>query len=1094
MQDRISKSREDIIKHYVNVLERSRMENFDFSSQSPYLEVPFSIIQSGTLPEEMLRELQRINRSKKDQSIDIVISLRTVEQKRKKIGLLLLPATVLPTGNLSADLEDKEPWIPINRLRSQGQSEMQPMVGELRTFWKYRVGKGEEEKSNAESWADAISLAVNLFEHTASSELLDSSEVMAETCYIRPAKRIYAAGPIVELYRSILKTQDSSQPFREVLSIEHTPHSPAEGIGGNPELLRRLAIEAKGSMGGKFPLTPSQRRANQGFHYDLTNPDHAITAVSGPPGTGKTTMLQSVVASLLVRHALEDKPAPLIVGSSTNNQAVTNIIESFSSVASEDPGLLDFRWIPEYEENTPTKATSTPLKALAVYCPSQSNVKKAKNSGFLTESTSKNGIYTEYSDPDYVTTATQVFLKNFRSFFTTLGINNRSTTLDDVKNVLSTLLTLIEDSRQNLIKNFPVDRMTNPEKDIQALEKRFERSLRQRLETQDHLQRWEELEKTAPDDPIAVSLTHEAGEPCQEDFPTAHEYVEFYRALFSKAHKEHKDIEEQLEKLRAANEGTVVRASAETQKITGRLVRYGLLTAEQEEKIHNVRYFEELDNILDTTLRYNAFWLAVHLYELRWLKLCADEELIPPEQRWQNSAELQQKFWSQVTSLTPCFVMTEYQLPKYFKVWSKDQDHSPFDHGRIDLLIIDEAGQVDTSVGAAAFTLCAHALVVGDELQLAPVWNIDPDSEKELATIAGLDHCWETLREKGLTASNHSSVMRACSHASRWCYSTDRKPGLFLSEHFRCRSEIIDYCNELLYDGLLIPSRPESPHPLGAHISSPFLFHEVAASTDQKRSGSRINQDEAEAIAEWIHERQDFLRDGYPGKDLNQIVGVVTPFAAQAREIEKALKLRRLDSEKITVGTAHRLQGAERPVVLFSSVYGDNSAKASFIDGTLELMNVAVSRAKDLFVVFGGKTRRQDRGPVFRLVHSLSTEDASSWSTPAPEPEQVTEIPVLDRGTPGYKVAGQMISEWKNANALPAGVTLSARKLNDALEAAELITRAPGKTTPTLKGASLGLASYESERDGNTYTNVFYSPEAQDRLLAMICEGELGAF
>lgn len=51
-----------------------------------------------------------------------------------------------------------------------------------------------------------------------------------------------------------------------------------------------------GQMGGEYPLSPSQRRCiNQ-----LNNMESSeILAVSGPPGTGKTTLLQSAVADLL---------------------------------------------------------------------------------------------------------------------------------------------------------------------------------------------------------------------------------------------------------------------------------------------------------------------------------------------------------------------------------------------------------------------------------------------------------------------------------------------------------------------------------------------------------------------------------------------------------------------------------------------------------------------------------------------------------------------------------------------------------------------------------------------------------------------------
>ncbi len=42
----------------------------------------------------------------------------------------------------------------------------------------------------------------------------------------------------------------------------------------------------------------------------------------------------------------------------------------------------------------------------------------------------------------------------------------------------------------------------------------------------------------------------------------------------------------------------------------------------------------------------------------------------------------------------------------------------------IDLLIIDEAGQVAPDIAGASFALAKKALVVGDTLQIEPVWGV----------------------------------------------------------------------------------------------------------------------------------------------------------------------------------------------------------------------------------------------------------------------------------------------------------------------------------------------------------------------------------
>lgn len=97
-----------------------------------------------------------------------------------------------------------------------------------------------------------------------------------------------------------------------------------------------------GQMGGEYSLSPSQREAVN--HFKCMG-DGEILAVNGPPGTGKTTLLQTIVADMYVKRALKKQKAPLIVASSTNNQAVTNIIASFGNIKAVGISNLEERWI-----------------------------------------------------------------------------------------------------------------------------------------------------------------------------------------------------------------------------------------------------------------------------------------------------------------------------------------------------------------------------------------------------------------------------------------------------------------------------------------------------------------------------------------------------------------------------------------------------------------------------------------------------------------------------------------------------------------------------------------------------------------------------
>ena len=78
---------------------------------------------------------------------------------------------------------------------------------------------------------------------------------------------------------------------------------------------------------------------------------------------------------------------------------------------------------------------------------------------------------------------------------------------------------------------------------------------------------------------------------------------------------------------------------------------------------------------------------------------------------------------------------------------------------------------------------------------------------------------------------------------------------------------------------------------------------------------------------------------------------MITPFSRQAALISAELTSRGIST--VTVGTVHRLQGAQRRVILFSPVYDSTELFAPFINRSANMMNVAVSRAQDAFLVFG---------------------------------------------------------------------------------------------------------------------------------------------
>ena len=76
----------------------------------------------------------------------------------------------------------------------------------------------------------------------------------------------------------------------------------------------------------------------------------------------------------------------------------------------------------------------------------------------------------------------------------------------------------------------------------------------------------------------------------------------------------------------------------------------------------------------------------------------------------------------------------------------------------------------------------------------------------------------------------------------------------------------------------------------------------------------------------------------------------------------------------ITVGTVHSFQGAERLIIIFSSVDSKKNNTRKFYDRGKNMLNVAASRAKDSFIVFGGSNFGGDpNSPSGKLKKRLTT-------------------------------------------------------------------------------------------------------------------------
>ncbi|GAA3900509.1 helicase YjhR [Gibbsiella dentisursi] len=794
-------------------------------------------------------------------------------------------------------------------------------------------------------WQKYLKDTDELLKHVAGKWLASPEQYeLAGYGYINKANQSGGASiHILPMYDHLLSCKKEVPLLARFASKEK---SPVESLlASNAMFSERL-----GHSGDKFPLAVAQRDALS--HY-LTQQPGDILAVNGPPGTGKTTLVLSIIATEWAKAALNKTEPPVVIATSTNNQAVTNIIEAFGKDFATGTGPMAGRWLPD-------------VKSFGAYFPSSSRKAEAAKK-YQTED-----FFDRVESLEYLEDAQFFFLEKARAAFPAEECCSPEHVVDLLHQrlvELSELLGQIEPTwdRLNLIRQerraisddleqYIQDKRTlllNSTNEISLLMqgKKQWQQYRAGESIMFVLFSWLPAVRTKRHYQMKLSLEATFGERMaafQDSLPDGID--DFIDGLIAQTLKEQAEYQQQIdlaEDISRRESEAVIR----WREITHSLGNPG--EAEQS--------LSEADELADTQLRFPAFLLATHYWEGRWLMDMAAIDNLQKE-RGLRGAKAVKARWLRRMKLTPCVVMTCFMLPHHMLI----REHvggKRFDDGYLynfaDLLIVDEAGQVLPEVAAASFALAKKALVIGDTEQIAPIWNslpcIDIGNMVEENILLGgtqeeLTEAYALVCDSGKSAAS-GSVMKVAQFNSRYQYDPDLARGMYLYEHRRCFDNIIGYCNHLCYHGKLQPKRGEEK---GTIFPAMGYLH-IDGKGMQANGGSRYNTFEAETIAAWLVAHKEDIERHY-GKPLHELVGVVTPFSAQVSTIKSSLRKLDIncsgDENSLTVGTVHSLQGAERAIVVFSPVYSKHE-DGGFIDSESSMLNVAVSRAKDSFLVFG---------------------------------------------------------------------------------------------------------------------------------------------
>ncbi|MBD2616306.1 DNA helicase [Nostoc punctiforme FACHB-252] len=709
---------------------------------------------------------------------------------------------------------------------------------------------------------------------------------------------------------------------------------------------------------GAFPNSQPDDYQAQALKHSQSYP---ITAVIGPPGNGKTTLLLHKIAQQVVSRAVElattgQDRSNLTVVTSTNNFAVKNVEKILASNLTSDRfylsggsrDLVDSQVLPSLQAALDwlTKETfnhdewSSAQQQLLAGVQQIESYKKQDEDELQQKSADEQLLEELCQDIQSVESAIKTFelqpsspLEYSRDYskFPVEAYQQIGQHLDSARRSLPT-----EDYWQNkskndfwfvkllqLIKRFWHSiTKTSPHHVLKRLHKQIEMPI---------------LATLATPFPFQIPLTTEsliaAAQSVEELLKEASNWQQQQNTVDSTSQQQ-ESLQQQLNNL-------ITRRG----EVESRLATYPT-------KDFYSRFYSELHS------------LQVELFELSWqfqqeeARRRKDEVVASIRTyiallngEWEAYRQLSanwRNIYRDISLLFPVFLCTLHSIRSLL----------PYpDSGCIDQAIIDEAGQIPPHQVFPVLVRCNRALIVGDPLQLEPVVNLSDQRKEEYRS--------KSFLEQGLTDADYDRYSPTATTAYHRAAGASGQPqnigqGIILKYHYRCVPVIADFCSSLCNYGMIIKTEPKASR-LGTNL--------IACNVEGKLENN-VNWAEVDAVEALIEE---LLALGYclnPTDSLNEI-GVISPYRRQVDALTQRLKSRWTNFSKQSIGTVHTFQGGQKSVIIFSTRQCQATDSLWFINRRPNLLNVAVSRARELFILVGDLERISEGGYTRELVEYI---------------------------------------------------------------------------------------------------------------------------
>ncbi|MGL0786676.1 DEAD/DEAH box helicase [Xanthomonas translucens] len=277
-------------------------------------------------------------------------------------------------------------------------------------------------------------------------------------------------------------------------------------------------------------------------------------------------------------------------------------------------------------------------------------------------------------------------------------------------------------------------------------------------------------------------------------------------------------------------------------------------------------------------------------------------------------------------------------------------------------LLLDEAGQATPQSAAGALWRSRRAVIVGDPLQIEPVFTVPLSLAEDLRQRNGVDRTWSPVDESVQTLADRitpfGSWVAMASDPSAADTPERLWTGMPLRTHRRCDAPMFSVANEIAYAGQMVQGRVDAqgqPKPIAF---SCILGESAWMDVRSTQVEHPVCADEIAhllACLERLRQVPAHVLSGSPDEPgpLAKVF-VISPF----RKVVQACKprIKQAGFSGIECGTVHTFQGKEAEIVFFvlGTAPGSEGAGArAWAAGKPNLLNVAITRAKCRLYVLG---------------------------------------------------------------------------------------------------------------------------------------------